>query len=75
MNALWRNTLVGIGSALTIGGVGWFATAVVANSSEIATMKAVHDIQYKNIDESLREMKDSQQRLENKFDRIIRRVP
>lgn len=75
MNATTKNALIGIGSALVVGAIGWIATSTVSHSSDIATIKAVHEVQYKQIDESLKEMKESQQRLEQKLDRYFRRSP
>lgn len=77
-----QNALIGIGSMLATGGLGWLSSTVVSNSAAIGTIQAVQEVQVKNSDEryhriekSLDELKNSQLQLNEKMDKVLRRGP
>lgn len=75
MNAAIKLTVIGAIATLATGGIGWASLTLVSTSSDIATIKAVHEVQYQQINEKLKDMKESQDRLEGKLDRYFRRSP
>lgn len=69
MNLTTKEIIVGAVSIMVASASGWAVTSTIANSSDIATIKATNELQTKNHDERYQRIEDSLRRIEDRLER------
>ena len=71
-----KEVMIGAASMMVSGASGWAVTSTMSNATELATLKAVQEVQTKNnderyqrIEEFMKDMRESQSRLERQIGR------